>query len=97
MLAVVSSIGNLISGKFRSSVNKAIPYMVLLVGILFILRGLALGIPYVSPKDRMLQPHEKMHKENIEMTMNFNFSKDQVKTPEILLTLQKESIIHQIT
>ena len=66
MLAAVSLIGNVISGKFRSSVNKAIPYVVVVIGILFVLRGLALGIPYVSPKDKMLEPHKKMNmgKEN---------------------------------
>ncbi len=60
LLAAVSLIGNVISGKFRSSVNKIIPYVVIIIGILFILRGLALGIPYVSPKDKMLEPHKKM-------------------------------------
>ena len=42
--------GNLIGLKFRNFVKKLIPYLILLIGILFILRGLNLGIPYISPK-----------------------------------------------
>lgn len=34
---------------FRRKIQKAIPFMIVLVGILFILRGMGLGIPYVSP------------------------------------------------
>lgn len=34
---------------FRSKIQKAIPFMIVLIGILFILRGMGLGIPYVSP------------------------------------------------
>ena len=30
--------------------RKIIPYAVVVIGILFILRGMGLGIPYVSPK-----------------------------------------------
>ncbi|MGM8363237.1 sulfite exporter TauE/SafE family protein [Flavobacterium sp. ARAG 55.4] len=33
----------------RNRIQKAIPYVVVLIGVLFILRGLGLGIPYVSP------------------------------------------------
>lgn len=34
----------------RFNFRKVIPYAVVLIGLLFILRGLGLGIPYVSPK-----------------------------------------------
>ncbi len=60
MLAFVTIAGNLVRGPFRSKINKIIPWVVVVIGILFILRGLSLGIPYVSPKEQMLQPHEKM-------------------------------------
>ena len=73
MLAVVTLAGNMISGQFRSKVNKIIPYVVVIVGILFILRGLSLGIPYVSPKEKMLEPHEKMEmKKEKESAVNFS-------------------------
>lgn len=50
MLLAISLAGNMISQKFRRSLSRIIPYLIALLGILFILRGLNLGIPYVSPK-----------------------------------------------
>lgn len=49
MLSVVVA-GNFISVNIRNHIRKAMPYVILLIGVLFILRGLNLGIPYVSPK-----------------------------------------------
>ena len=54
MLAVVTLAGNVISGRFKSAVNKLIPYIIVLIGALFILRGLQLGIPYLSPPEKKL-------------------------------------------
>lgn len=42
-------LGNLLSGKANQCIVKLIPAFVILIGILFILRGLNLDIPYVSP------------------------------------------------
>ncbi len=42
--------GNFLTGKLRQRVRKVIPVFVVIVGVLFILRGLGLGIPYISPK-----------------------------------------------
>ena len=42
--------GNFLTGKVRHYIRKAIPIVVVLMGVLFILRGLGLGIPYISPK-----------------------------------------------
>ena len=42
--------GNFLSGKVRQHIRKAIPVFVVCMGCLFILRGMGLGIPYVSPK-----------------------------------------------
>jgi hypothetical protein len=39
----------LLKGGIRHKVQKAIPVFVVIIGLLFILRGLGLGIPYVSP------------------------------------------------
>ena len=38
-----------LKGRFRNKIQKAIPIFVILIGTLFILRGLGLGIPYISP------------------------------------------------
>ncbi len=38
-----------LSGVIRNKIQKAIPVFVVIIGLLFILRGLGLGIPYISP------------------------------------------------
>lgn len=43
-------LGNFLKGEVRSRIRRLIPVFVVLVGVLFILRGLGLGIPYISPK-----------------------------------------------
>lgn len=43
-------LGNFLSGKVRQHIRRAIPVFVIFMGCLFVLRGLGLGIPYVSPK-----------------------------------------------
>lgn len=40
---------HLLKGNIRQRIQKAIPVFVVLIGLLFILRGLGLGIPYLSP------------------------------------------------
>lgn len=50
LMLTVSILGNKISINVRSKVGKAIPVFVFFIGCLFILRGLNLGIPYLSPK-----------------------------------------------
>ena len=40
---------NFLKGTLRQKIQKAIPVVVVLIGALFILRGLGLGIPYISP------------------------------------------------
>lgn len=49
MLAI-SLLGNVVSMALRRMIQKTIPFLVILIGILFILRGMNLGIPYLSPK-----------------------------------------------
>lgn len=47
-------LGNFLKTTARKRIQKAIPIFVIIVGILFILRGMGLGIPYVSPPDTKL-------------------------------------------
>jgi sulfite exporter TauE/SafE len=42
--------GNFLKGQVRQRIRRSIPVFVVVIGCLFILRGLGLGIPYVSPK-----------------------------------------------
>lgn len=47
---------NLVSKtRFRSLFNTAVPVMLLVLGVLFIFRGLGLGIAFLSPSDLSLQ------------------------------------------
>jgi sulfite exporter TauE/SafE len=50
MMLAIAIAGNLISRSVREKLSKVIPVLIILLGILFILRGLNLGIPYISPK-----------------------------------------------
>ncbi|MCM5664210.1 sulfite exporter TauE/SafE family protein [Galbibacter mesophilus] len=47
-------LGNFLSISARRKITKAIPVFVVLIGLLFIVRGLGLGIPYLSPSDLQL-------------------------------------------
>lgn len=55
MMTFAIYLGNLLTTTVKNSIRKAIPVFVILFGCLFILRGLGLGIPYVSPKPMMTQ------------------------------------------
>jgi sulfite exporter TauE/SafE len=50
MMLAIAVAGNILSQKLRKRLAKAIPLFIILLGILFILRGMNLGIPYISPK-----------------------------------------------
>ncbi len=47
-------LGNFLKVSVRNKIQKAIPIFVIIIGLLFIVRGLGLGIPYVSPTDNQL-------------------------------------------
>ncbi|WP_375586416.1 sulfite exporter TauE/SafE family protein [Cyclobacterium xiamenense] len=42
--------GNIFSIGFRDKINRFVPYFALVMGALFIIRGMGWGIPYLSPK-----------------------------------------------
>jgi len=46
----VSLLANKITPELRNRIRKIYPYIVLFMALLFLLRGMNLGIPYVSPK-----------------------------------------------
>ncbi len=56
MMLAISLAGNMMSMAVRKKINKLIPVLIVLVGVFFILRGLSLGIPFLSP------PKEKIEK-----------------------------------
>lgn len=63
LMLLVSVAGNFVGKTLRNRINQIIPFVVILVGILFILRGLNLGIPYISPKESKL--HLKVKNEQM--------------------------------
>ncbi len=60
VMLTIPLLGNLIGSGFRKKYRYLLSVMIVILGILFVLRGLSLGIPYVSPPQKMLKPHEKM-------------------------------------
>ena len=54
MMSSVVYLQSFLTIPVRNKIQKAIPYVAVAMGILFILRGLGLGIPYVSPSDMSL-------------------------------------------
>ncbi|MBC9798339.1 sulfite exporter TauE/SafE family protein [Sinomicrobium weinanense] len=49
LMTAVVYLGNVLKQKTRQKVQRLIPVFVVFMGCLFILRGLGLGIPYISP------------------------------------------------
>ena len=49
MMSSVVYLNSYLTVPFRSKIQRIIPFVAVIIGILFIFRGLGLGIPYVSP------------------------------------------------
>lgn len=47
--------GNILNATVRNKILKIVPVFMLILGALFILRGMELGIPYISPKKEALK------------------------------------------
>ena len=54
MLTVVVYVSQFLSFSFRNTLQKVIPIVAIAIGMLFIIRGLGLDIPYVSPSNLSL-------------------------------------------
>lgn len=62
LLLLASLASDAIGQRLRSKIQKAVPYFVFMLGVLFILRGMSLGIPYISPTTEKLAPKEMVEK-----------------------------------
>jgi len=49
LMTSVVYVAKLIKPNIKVRIQKTIPVLVVLIGILFIVRGMGLGIPYISP------------------------------------------------
>jgi sulfite exporter TauE/SafE len=54
LMSAMVILGNLTSYINRQKIQKVIPYAVVIIGFVFVLRGLGLGIPYISPEPIMV-------------------------------------------
>ncbi len=63
MMSAIVYISNLITLKTRNYIQKIIPLVAVIIGMLFIIRGLGLDIPYISPSNTNLfvQPDANCH------------------------------------
>ncbi len=67
IMFAIPLLGNVLTGQMRQRLSKAIPVMMILIGGLFVVRGLGLQIPYLSPPEKVLniknakKIHEKRH------------------------------------
>jgi uncharacterized protein len=52
----LSMLSNALSGAFREKIRRAMPVVIVSMGLLLILRGLNLGIPMVSPEMSSVKP-----------------------------------------
>lgn len=50
LMTISVYLGNFLSHTIKTRIRKVVPFFIVLIGFLFILRGLGMGIPYVSPK-----------------------------------------------
>ena len=55
LMFLIVLFGTTINVRVRNKINKIIPYITILIGVIFILRGLELGIPFLSPPPEALQ------------------------------------------
>lgn len=50
MMLTVGMVGQFLTAHARTTITKWVPVFAILIGCVFIVRGLSLGIPYLSPK-----------------------------------------------
>ena len=64
LMTSVVYLGNFTTPAIRKKIQKVIPYVVVVIGVLFIIRGLGLNIPYISPAEtvsNITQPIKGCH------------------------------------
>lgn len=62
LLLLVALASDAIGQRIRTKMQRAVPYFVFFLGVLFILRGMSLGIPFISPTAEKLAPKEVVEK-----------------------------------
>ena len=55
LMTLAIYLGNFLKGKAKQNILKTIPVFVVVIGLLFILRGMGLGIKYISPSEMVTE------------------------------------------
>ena len=79
MMLAIAIAGNVLSNTVRRKINRIIPVLVVVVGILFMLRGLNLGIKFLSPPRQKI---EKKFEKSLEDQQTTSIHPEPVKLPE---------------
>lgn len=69
-MIAVSYTASRITGNLRVKLNRLVPYVMTVVGLLIVLRGLNLGIPYLSPEIKVSQEQSCNTKADSEVEMS---------------------------
>jgi len=81
VLLAVSLTGRLVGSSFRTKLNRLVPIAGVTLALLFILRGMSLGIPYISPKSATTETGQATmdccHKKGQEQTDTLSGGTDQ--------------------
>ena len=75
----VTFMANKINGDFRQKLNRIVPYMLTIVGILVVLRGMNLNIPYISPGIQVVEQTSTSDQVNETVEMSCCHSKSDCK------------------
>lgn len=54
IMLATSLVGKFVTNSVRTKINKLIPVFAIILALIFILRGLSLGIPFLSPPEKKL-------------------------------------------
>ena len=57
LMTLAIYMGNFLKGKAKQTILKLIPVFVIIIGLLFVLRGMGLGIKYISPSKMVTEQH----------------------------------------
>lgn len=60
LMMLISIAGGIITSSLRKKINKITPIIIVILGLLFIIRGLGLGIPFLSPNENKLHIQPKI-------------------------------------
>lgn len=56
LMLITKRVGNEVGQRIRLKMQRIVPYLVFMLGLLFILRGMSFGIPFISPTTDNLTP-----------------------------------------